>query len=385
MTSRPIARGRPLHVRSAVALTVCAVLALILATPVLAQSSAQQPVLDGIANQYRDASRLWRPRLIPISQQLFMLLASIEFAVSGMIWALRRDSLDDIAAKFLLKFTLVAFLLTLITGFTYWIPPIVNGFAAAGERAIGSTGTVSPSGIIDIGRETSFSILQALDVGVMLRDPAMAVYGAIAAMVVALAYTAIAAQLVLVLVESYVVLGGGVLFLGFAAFRGTAAFAENLIAYTFGVGIKVFLLYLIVGLGSQIARGWIPLIQSSSFFGPASPLLQVVGGAVIFAVLSIRVPNAVASRLAGGSSFGIANALRAVGGGPGCDSQVSPTRVTNRRVAMVQCQSRGAPGPTPTAARTTSSVREPSSPTRSGISPEESGTGSSWRSDSPDS
>lgn len=313
MTSRPIARGRPLHVRSAVALTVCAVLALILATPVLAQSSAQQPVLDGIANQYRDASRLWRPRLIPISQQLFMLLASIEFAVSGMIWALRRDSLDDIAAKFLLKFTLVAFLLTLITGFTYWIPPIVNGFAAAGERAIGSTGTVSPSGIIDIGRETSFSILQALDVGVMLRDPAMAVYGAIAAMVVALAYTAIAAQLVLVLVESYVVLGGGVLFLGFAAFRGTAAFAENLIAYTFGVGIKVFLLYLIVGLGSQIARGWIPLIQSSSFFGPASPLLQVVGGAVIFAVLSIRVPNAVASRLAGGSSFGIANALRAVG------------------------------------------------------------------------
>ncbi|NUP56540.1 MAG: P-type conjugative transfer protein TrbL [Gemmatimonadaceae bacterium] len=288
-------------------------LALILATPVLAQSSAQQPVLDGIANQYRDASRLWRPRLIPISQQLFMLLASIEFAVSGMIWALRRDSLDDIAAKFLLKFTLVAFLLTLITGFTYWIPPIVNGFAAAGERAIGSTGTVSPSGIIDIGRETSFSILQALDVGVMLRDPAMAVYGAIAAMVVALAYTAIAAQLVLVLVESYVVLGGGVLFLGFAAFRGTAAFAENLIAYTFGVGIKVFLLYLIVGLGSQIARGWIPLIQSSSFFGPASPLLQVVGGAVIFAVLSIRVPNAVASRLAGGSSFGIANALRAVG------------------------------------------------------------------------
>lgn len=45
--------------------------------------------------------------------------------------------------------------------------------------------------------------------------------------------------------------------------------------------------------------------------GPASPLFQVVGGVVIFAVLAIRVPNAVASRLSGGSSFGIANALRA--------------------------------------------------------------------------
>jgi type IV secretion system protein TrbL len=285
----------------------------LVAVPVLAQQSAQQPVLDGIANQYRDASRLWRPRLIPVAQRLFMLLAGIEFAVSGAIWALRRDSLDDIAAKFLLKFTLVAFLLALITSFTYWIPPIINGFAAAGERAIGSGVTVSPSGIIDIGRETSLSVLRTLDLGVMLKNPAMAIFGALAALIIALAYVAIAAQLVLVLVESYVVLGGGVLFLGFAAFRGTAAFAENLIAYTFGVGIKIFLLYLIVGLGSQIARGWIPLIQSSTFFGPASPMFQVVGGAIIFAVLTIRVPHVVAARLSGNASFGIANALRALG------------------------------------------------------------------------
>jgi type IV secretion system protein TrbL len=294
------------------ALLGCAIAAVFL-VPAIGHAQTQQQVLDGIANQYRDASRLWRPRLVPIAQQLFMLLASIEFAVSGLVWALRHDRLDDIAAKFLLKFTLTAFLLALITGFTFWIPPIVNGFAAAGERAIGSSGTVSPSGIIDIGRETSLSILSALDVGVMLSNPAMAIYGAIAAFVVALAYTAIAAQLVLVLVESYVVLGGGVLFLGFAAFRGTAGFAENLISYTFGIGIKIFLLYLIVGLGSQMARSWIPLIQSSSFFGPASPLLQVVGGSMIFAVLAIRVPNSVAARLSGTSTFGIAHALRAVG------------------------------------------------------------------------
>src|SRR3989442_1606647 len=298
--------------RAGVVLTLATLLVVLVAVPALAQQAAQQPVLDGIANQYRDASRLWRPRLIPLAQRLFMLLAGIEFAVSGAIWALRRDSLDDIAAKFLLKFTLVAFLLALITSFTYWIPPIVNGFAAAGERAIGSGTTVSPSGVIDIGRETSLSVLRTLDLGVMLKNPAMAIFGALAALIIALAYVAIAAQLVLVLVESYVVLGGGVLFLGFAAFRGTAAFAENLIAYTFGVGIKIFLLYLIVGLGSQIAKSWIPLIQSSTFFGPTSPLLEVLGGALIFAVLAVRVPHVVAHRLSGHASFGIAHALRAL-------------------------------------------------------------------------
>ena len=296
---------------SRVAWIALAVLALAVAAPVAAQAP-QAPVLDGIAAHYRDAARLWRPRLLPIAQQLFMVLASLEFAVSGAIWALRRDSLDDIAAKFLLKFTLVGFLLALITSFTTWIPPIVNGFAAAGERAIGSSVTVSPSGIIDIGRQTALTVLNTLDVGVMLRNPAMALFGALAALIIAVAYIVIAAELVLALIESYLVLGGGVLFLGFAAFRGTAGFADNLIAYTFGVGVKVFLLYLIVGLGAQIAKSWIPLIQASTFFGPTSPLLEVVGGAVIFAILTVRVPGRVAGRLSGHASIGIAHALRAL-------------------------------------------------------------------------
>jgi hypothetical protein len=66
-----------------------------------------------------------------------MLHASIEFVVSGIIWTLRKDSLDDIAAKFLLKFTLVAFLLALITSFTFWIPPIVNGLPHPGSGRSG--------------------------------------------------------------------------------------------------------------------------------------------------------------------------------------------------------------------------------------------------------
>jgi hypothetical protein len=43
-----------------------------------------------------------------------------------------------------------------------------------------------------------------------------------------------------------------------------------------------------------------------------SPLFQVVGGALIFAVLAIAVPTTVAARLAVRPSIGIANALRAL-------------------------------------------------------------------------
>lgn len=293
---------------------VAALVTLVLcAGSLLAQNPTQDaPVLDALRDTYRNAARGWLARLVPIAQRLFVLLAGIEFAVSGAVWALRRDSLDDMAAKFLLKFTLVAFLLALITSFQYWIPPIINGFAAAGERAIGQSATVSPSDIIDIGRENAMVVLRTLRFGVILQDPAMAIFAALCAFVLALCFMVVAAQLTLVMIESYIVLGGGVLFLGFSAFRGTASFAENLIAYAFHIGIKIFFLYLVVGIGTEIARSWPALIRSSELFGSASPFFQVVGGALIFAILTISVPNIVAARLAGRSSIGITHALRAL-------------------------------------------------------------------------
>jgi type IV secretion system protein TrbL len=288
----------------------------LLATAAMSQAPATSPqetqVLDGIRQTYQAAARGWLPRLIPVAQRLFVLLAGIEFAISGAVWALRRESLDEVAGKFLLKFTLVAFLLALITSFQYWIPPLIDGFAAAGERAIGQQTTVNPSDVIDIGRENSMLIMQSLHVSVILQDPAMAIYGALSAFILALSFMAVAAQLTLVIIESYIVLGAGVLFLGFASFRGTASFAENLIAYALHVGVKIFFLYLIVGIGTELARSWPALIQSSDFFGPVSPLFQVVGGALIFAVLAIAVPTTVAARLAVRPSIGIAHALRAL-------------------------------------------------------------------------
>ena len=67
-----------------------------------------------------------------------------------------------------------------------------------------------------------------------------AIYAALSAFLLFLCFLVVAAQLTLVMIESYIVLGAGVLFLGFSAFRGTASFGENLIAYAFHDGIKVF-------------------------------------------------------------------------------------------------------------------------------------------------
>ena len=289
-----------------------AVSALVAGVAVAQTADAGGQYLDGIRNAYQVAAGGWRARLVPLAQRTFMLLAALEFCVSGLVWAVKRDALDDLAAKFLLKFLLISFLLTLITSFDLWFPAILNGFAAAGEEVIGR-GTMSPDAIIAVGGSLAYSILQSISVTVLSHDLLIGAFGLLCAVAVAGAYIAIAVQVLVVMIESYVVvLGGGVLFLGFAASRWTAAFAEHVVAYAFFLGARIFLLYLFVGVGMDVTQTFVRVIAGSQIFAEPSPLLQVTGGALAFAYVVSRVPYDVAWKLTGRHSLGLAQALRAL-------------------------------------------------------------------------
>jgi P-type conjugative transfer protein TrbL len=270
------------------------------------------PLIDSLADAYRVASHAWLARLVPVARSTFVVLAGIEVALSGIIYGLRRHALDDIAARFILRFALLAFLLAVVTNMSLWLPPVIGGFAAAGEAAIGASGTVNPSDVIDIGVAIAGRLLAALDTVGVLAHPATAVFAAVSALIVVVAYVLVAAQLVLALVESYVVLTAGVVFLGFAACRATAGIAEGFLTHVVRLGVRIFLLYLIVSLGSELSRGWIATITADQLFAPASPIGQVLGGAIIFALLAVRIPDELSNRIASHQSFGLAHALRSL-------------------------------------------------------------------------
>lgn len=279
-----------------------------------AQRTPSGPVLDNIADTYHTASRTWLTRLLPVAQRTFSVLATLELMISGMIWTLRRDAFDEVAGRFLLKFIVMSFMLTLITSFNYWVPTIVTGFAAAGEQAANVRG-LSPSGILDIGWSVSATMLHSISLSNAFWNPVTSVFVALLAFGIWIAFVAVAAQLLRVLVESYLVLTGGVIFLGFAGFRVTAAYAENYLNYAVAVGIKIFLLYLIVGVGMSIVPTWASLLQADNWnigAGDSSLLAEVFGGSLLFASLALGVPGTIAARITGTHSFGVSHALRAL-------------------------------------------------------------------------
>jgi P-type conjugative transfer protein TrbL len=75
---------------------------------------------------------------------------------------------------------------------------------------------------------------------------------AITALLSFIAFVVIAGQLALTLIEMYVIIGGGVLLLGFAGSRWTIPFAERYLSSAVAVGIKLFVLYLIIGVGTAL-------------------------------------------------------------------------------------------------------------------------------------
>jgi type IV secretion system protein TrbL len=291
--------------RTAVLATV-AVVALLMA----ADAAAQAPgVLDRMTLDYRSAYLGWVDRLLPIAQRTFVLLAGIEFGVAGALWMLRGD-LDEMASGFILKFAFLAFWFALIFSFEWWVPPILDGFITAGR--IGSGGSIlSPSSVLDIGDRIFFEINDSVGGGSLVLNPVAVITALIAAVITALCFVGVAVMLSLVLIEAYLVLGAGVLFLGFAAWRATAGFAEGYLIYVAHVGIKVFVVHLIVGLGITLAQTWADYLRAAAGPFDMGPVWQVLAGSILFVVVTVTLPRSFAGGITGRVSLGLANAVRA--------------------------------------------------------------------------
>jgi len=286
--------------------------ALLLPATAAAQPAAPTPdsVLDSVVAGYRDASAGWLDRLLPLAMRTFALLATLELAVSGLFWALGREGLDAVLAALLRKFIVLSFLFSLLSAFPLWLPVVTQGFEAAGQAGSG-TAAVNPAQLLDYGIAIAGRMLAADEQLGILTQPATVLIGAATALIVVLAYALIAVQLCLTLCEVSFVLTGGVLFLGFAGFRVTAPFAEGYLLFSFQTGAKIFLLYLLVGVGTALSQQW-AVIDFNVQNGQQPSLtaqFAVMTGALVLAVLAWRA-GAIARNLLQSASLHLREGLR---------------------------------------------------------------------------
>jgi type IV secretion system protein TrbL len=72
-----------------------------------------------------------------------------------------------------------------------------------------------------------------------------------------LAYVVITLTFIMATVESYVVMSAGLIFLGFGASRWTVPYTERYISLVVSTGVRLMVLYMIIGLGQTLSNTWV--------------------------------------------------------------------------------------------------------------------------------
>jgi type IV secretion system protein TrbL len=305
-----------------------------------------------ILEEYKNLETSWISKLLAAAQRLFFLLAGIEVAWSFTLLAIEKADFQALTATIVRKIMWIGiFYALLLYGVTPtgggWIPAIINSFHILGQNA-STVGPLGPSAIVGFGVNTGIDLLHAASDAGFITNFGNATALVFCAIVIFIAYLAIAIQFVVALVESYLVIGAGVIFLGFGGSRWTAAYVERYIAYAVSVGMKILVLYLLIGAGMTLSQGWAqiaPAIGSSP--DAARTAFDLAAAAVMFLCVCWMSPKISSAMLGGVASMsggdlvgvGMGVGLAAVGAGV-----VATQYATRRSDAMSKVKEAAAVG-----------------------------------------
>jgi type IV secretion system protein TrbL len=126
----------------------------------------------------------------------------------------------------------------------------------------------------------------------------------VAGIVIEVCFALMAAFMVLALVESFLIISMGVLFMAFGGTRWTKEFAVSTVRYTVSVGAKLFVLQLLVSIGASLIQSW-----ANSFTDVTDASLCILVGCSIVMLALVKVLPETMQRIVNGSSMASGSAL----------------------------------------------------------------------------
>lgn len=273
----------------------------------LAQSNTS---MTGLLVLIQNASNDWGPRLHGYAVTVFWSLALIQFIWTFVPLVFKQADFSELIGELIRFIMIIGFFNILLDHSTEWAGTIIDSFRQAGAHAASlPTSELMPGDMFAMAVEFSRSILS----GISIFNGSLNIVVALAAFIVLLSFSFIAAFIFVTLVEAYVVINASVLFMAFGASQWTREYTLAIIRYTVSVGAKLFIVTLIVGLILSVAEQW-----QAAYTNDEASLMTLVGLSLICAYLTKTIPDLIAgmingSSMGGGSSLGGMAAAGAAG------------------------------------------------------------------------
>ena len=262
-------------------------------------AAAQNPKPSAIMDQYRAQRITWTTNIWPYANSLFGILALIEFAWSAAVMLLERTDLQSWTSALVRKMMWIGAFYALLLNGRLWIPAIIDSFEKIGQTASGFN-QIAPSDIFAQGIDIAGALMATSSTAAFFQNLGTSLAMVFAAAVVAVAFTGITIQFIVAMVESYIIVAAGFIFLGFGGSRWTVPYTERYIGLAVSVGLKIMLLYLLIGTGMNLSVDWMIDAQKVSLsLNPAMSAFEIMGAALIFLMLCWQIPKLFSAVLGG--------------------------------------------------------------------------------------
>lgn len=254
-------------------------------------------ILNSILDQFQAVARVWYANIYPYSLRFVALLATIELAWSAGRLIISRDTgLATFFELYLRKLVYLTFVATLVAFAGYWMPLIPSGFVALATKMTGLS-TLHPSGFFSTGIYLAVHIMTLANVTGLFTGPLSAIGTMAVAYAVFAAFAVMAGALLFALIEVALYVGGMSIMLAFAATRWTHQLAESYITSVIRLGVRLMVLYLLIGVVYQLTLRWASMLVMASATPGLAIQLALLAAVWIAATLILAVPRSVAHAL----------------------------------------------------------------------------------------
>lgn len=270
-------------------------------------------VFDNVLARYQAAAAGWAGYITGRATWLFWTLVVISMVWTFGMMALRKADIGEFFAEFV-RFTI-------FTGFFWWL--LTNGpnFASSiyaslrqvGSSASGLPNTLSPSGIVDIGFDIFYKVLDQSSVW----SPVDSFVGILLATTILVVLALVGVNMLLLLASGWILAYAGVFFLGFGGSRWTSDMAINYYKTVLGVAAQLMTMVLLVGIGKTFLDDYYAQMSAGINLKEMGVMMIVV---IILLMLVNKVPGLISGVITGASvghagigNFGAGAAVGAAG------------------------------------------------------------------------
>jgi P-type conjugative transfer protein TrbL len=292
---------------------------------------------NGVVAQFTTAATNYSAAIQPYALKLFLALLFIDVLITAIQFLVDQGDAPHYLGRLIRHVLSGGFIYLMIVNAFPWMTAILQSFSRIGAAASGLP-NLNPSTVVKIGGSMAETIFNSPASASIMPNIELAIVESVSAFFVLLSFVIAAAALLLTLIESYLVVGGAVLLLGFGGSRWTASIAEGYFGYVIRVGTRLLFFYLVLGIGVQIATQWQaaliaacnPVTTALPWFStygvppkaimttvcsnaiPVRTMLDLAALSIVFLIVSIAVPYTAASIVSGTVGLALSHAFEAV-------------------------------------------------------------------------